>query len=594
MKFTIDTNSDNPKKIYGNIYFWCNLKGVTGRKYYNVIFSFILISIPFIGILFILIKVRENVPITYQIVILSVLYIFELINMILGCCTDPGILPRQGMDFYYTANRSLQRQVINGHYVILPYCYSCSLFRPPRTSHCSICDNCVERFDHHCVWLATCIGKRNYKYFYCLILSLSFSGIFQIICAIYYVTIESKKFINKETNNLYIIIGYSSVAFYNILFIIFFLGKLVIIHTILIFKNITFYEKVKNKLDIYPLNPFKKFTLDVCKKFIFVIPTKSFLISYLSHLRENNKNKNNNNKEDSKIENNQHKSTIKEENKKESLFHSHSRNKEIEINNNIYHQNQISELEEINRKKSVNKISEEREINRSEMKNQTDLIKETNSNNNKISINPFIVLLRNKNRNLKEGNENRTQIQNENEIRVSNNNNIIKLKKDGNEKFEKKMKQIITPIKKQLSHIASSYFSDTVRSIDKEENEKKLKLNNSYYKNLLITGNETEKANLKNNRLDENEKSISEDDKEPNIVPDIIFSNNLQISSPTENKKKNYTIDFNDDDFNLDDKIKINKNVEKFKKLKNDNINNYLQERVNQNETQSINSNHDD
>ena len=594
MKFNIDTNSDNPKKIYGNIHFWCNLKCVTGRKYYNVFFAFIFISIPFIGILYILIKVRENIQIAYQIVILSILYIFELINMILGCSTDPGILPRQGMDFYYTANRPLQRQVINGHYVILPYCYSCSLYRPPRTSHCSICDNCVERFDHHCLWLATCIGKRNYKYFYCLILSLSFSGIFQIICAIYYVTIESKKFVNKEENSLYIIIGYSSVAFYNILFLIFFLGKLVIVHTILVFKNITFYEKVKNKLDIYPLNPFKKFTLDTCKKFIFVLPTKSFLISYLIHLREKNKIENNNNKEDSKIENNKHTSIAKEEIKKESLINNHSRNKEIEINNNIYHQNQISELEEINKKKIDNNISEEREINKSDMKNQTDIIKETNSNNNnKIRINPFILLLKNKNSNLKEGNENRTQIQNENEIKVSNK-NIIKLKKDGNEKLEKKMKQIISPIKKQLSHIASSYFSDTVRSVDKEENEKKPKLNNSNYKNILITGNETEKANLKNFRLNENEKSISEDDKEPNVVPEIIFSNNLQISSPTENKKKKFTIDSNDEDFNLDDKIKININVDKLKKLRNDNINNYLQERVNQNETHSNNSNHDD
>ena len=141
-----------------------------------------------------------------------------------------------------------------------------------------------------------------------------------------------------------------------------------------------------------------------------------------------------------------------------------------------------------------------------------------------------------------------------------------------------------------MNSVDAAFTSEKV----KKGLKKKLKLNNSYYKNLLITGNETEKANLKNNRLDENEKSISEDDKEPNVVPDIIFSNNLQISSPTENKKKNFTIDFNDDDFNLDDKVKININVEKFKKLKNDNINNYLQERVNQNETQSINSNHDD
>ena len=220
MKATIDTNEDNPKKIYGKIIFWCNKFGITGRKFYHVFFAFILISIPFIGLLVILIKIRENIPIHYQLVISSFFYIIEIVNMILGCCTDPGILPRQGQDFYYTTNRPLNRKVINGQFIILTYCYSCSFYRPPRTSHCSVCDNCVERFDHHCIWLGTCIGKRNYRYFYCLIASLFISGIFQIICSVYYVAFESIKFRKKEDNSLLLIIGLSSVAFYNILFLV--------------------------------------------------------------------------------------------------------------------------------------------------------------------------------------------------------------------------------------------------------------------------------------------------------------------------------------------------------------------------------------
>ncbi|KAK9265528.1 hypothetical protein L1049_001773 [Liquidambar formosana] len=45
-------------------------------------------------------------------------------------------------------------------------CTYCNVMQPPRAKHCHDCDRCVLQFDHHCVWLGTCIGQGNHCRFW--------------------------------------------------------------------------------------------------------------------------------------------------------------------------------------------------------------------------------------------------------------------------------------------------------------------------------------------------------------------------------------------------------------------------------------------
>ena len=48
-------------------------------------------------------------------------------------------------------------------------CQWCFKTKPDRCHHCSQCNRCILKMDHHCPWVANCIGFYNYKYFFCMI-----------------------------------------------------------------------------------------------------------------------------------------------------------------------------------------------------------------------------------------------------------------------------------------------------------------------------------------------------------------------------------------------------------------------------------------
>ena len=45
-------------------------------------------------------------------------------------------------------------------------CEPCGFAKPARGNHCRQCDSCVMKHDHHCMWLANCIGLGNYNVYF--------------------------------------------------------------------------------------------------------------------------------------------------------------------------------------------------------------------------------------------------------------------------------------------------------------------------------------------------------------------------------------------------------------------------------------------
>ncbi len=110
---------------------------------------------------------------TYIICFIS--YFLTNYYMLLSFLTEPGIIPRDCPQF---SKKNLEekdnndKEQNNENSEVVPkifterFCVTCNIIRPPGTSHCRECDNCVQNFDHHCYYISNCVGKRNHKYFY--------------------------------------------------------------------------------------------------------------------------------------------------------------------------------------------------------------------------------------------------------------------------------------------------------------------------------------------------------------------------------------------------------------------------------------------
>ncbi|XP_020532320.1 protein S-acyltransferase 8 isoform X2 [Amborella trichopoda] len=173
----------------GNNRFFLGGRVIFGPDVRSLFITILLILVPIvIFCVFIARHLRHQFPTYnagYAILVVAIVYTFYvLVLLLLTSAQDPGIVPRalhppiDVQHEYSNPNntsvgqtprppfpRTREVQLPSGVVVKVKYCDTCMVYRPPRCSHCSICNNCVQRFDHHCPWVGQCVGLTTYENF---------------------------------------------------------------------------------------------------------------------------------------------------------------------------------------------------------------------------------------------------------------------------------------------------------------------------------------------------------------------------------------------------------------------------------------------
>ena len=128
-------------------------------------------------------------------------------------------------------------------------CQRCLLMKPDRTHHCRQCNKCVLKMDHHCPWVANCIGFYNHKYFLNMLFYSSVTSLF-VAATSYPVFISVLASDSVELSLAYFIVtAWILVVSFGLLITVFFC-----LHLYLLYNNMTtieFCEKSNKKPEKY-------------------------------------------------------------------------------------------------------------------------------------------------------------------------------------------------------------------------------------------------------------------------------------------------------------------------------------------------------
>lgn len=148
------------------------------RKFYRVFFC--LFNITIFSVYALNFKFEKEYSYCEKLKIMKFfgLLIFTTIFLLKSFFVDAGDIPVKrkvvsSMDEKeFSDIIGFQEIKLNNYTIQMKFCRTCMVWRPPRTSHCSLCGNCKLKFDHHCPWVGKCIALKNYRHFLFFILYL--------------------------------------------------------------------------------------------------------------------------------------------------------------------------------------------------------------------------------------------------------------------------------------------------------------------------------------------------------------------------------------------------------------------------------------
>jgi hypothetical protein len=126
--------------------------------------------------------------------ILYTLIFFALYSFYLCSISDPGVIKKKNIpqlkqkypyDFLFNSDKT--------------ECKKCNLPKIYRSKHCRVCNKCIEKFDHHCIWINNCVGAKNIRYFFYFIfihwILVTYAAI--IALAMFYYEIKDKNLMQQ-------------------------------------------------------------------------------------------------------------------------------------------------------------------------------------------------------------------------------------------------------------------------------------------------------------------------------------------------------------------------------------------------------------